>query len=126
MSVGADILLGAFRAEDRDRDYAPLREIIAVDARANLVAQPDGLGALHEAALRTLLDQRETTAPLPQEVRCARTVGEQRLRAGQEDEARLVIARRGRLRADAGDVAKRACDLDARKQRRQRRQHDAV
>src|SRR3954453_3096847 len=121
MSVGADILLGAFRAEDRDRDRTPLREIITVNARADLVAQPNRLGALHEAALRTLLDQREPAAPLPQEIRRARTVGEQRLRAGQEDEARLVIAGRGSLRADAGDVAKRACDLDARKHRSQRR-----
>src|SRR3954470_3063886 len=115
MSVGADILLGAFRAEDRDRDRTPLREIIAVDARANLVAQPDRLGALHESALRTLLDQREPAASLPQEIRRARTVGEHRLRTRQEDEAWLVIAGRGRLRADAGDVAKCPCDLDARK-----------
>src|SRR3982750_586359 len=98
MSVGADILLGAFRAEDRDRDRAPLGEIVAVDARTNLVAQPDPPGPLHEAALRALLDQREPAAPLPQEIRRARTVGEHRLRAGQENEARLGIAGRGRLR----------------------------
>src|SRR6185295_1963619 len=76
-------LLSAFRAEDRDRDRAPLREIIAVDARTDLVAQPDRLGPLHEAALRALLDQREATAPLAQEIRRARAVGEQRLRARQ-------------------------------------------
>src|SRR5438477_4741555 len=102
MSVGADILPGAFRAEDRDRDRAALREIIAVDARADLVAQPDRLGALHEAALRALLDKREAAAALPQEVRRTRAVGQQRLGAREEHETRLVIAGGGRLRPDAG------------------------
>src|SRR5689334_14164480 len=96
-----DILLGAFGTEDGDRDGAPLREIIAVDARADLVAQPDRLGALHEAALRALLDQRKPAASLPEEVGSARSIRQQRLRAGQEHKARLGIAGRGRPRADA-------------------------
>src|SRR6266436_4236518 len=114
MSVGAGILLGAFGTEDRDRDRASLREIIAVDARADLVAQPGRLGALHEAALRALFDQREAAASLPEEIRRARAIGEQCLGARQKDKARLVIAGRRRFRPDAGDVAQGTLDLDAR------------
>src|SRR3954447_2003639 len=111
MLVADGILLGAFRAEDRDRDRPPLREIIALDARPDLVAQSDRLGPLREAALRTLLDQREAAAPLTEEIRRAGTVGQHRLGAGQEDKARFVIAGRRGLRTDAGDVAQRARDL---------------
>src|SRR5215831_4818891 len=105
MSAGGAILLGAFRTEDRDRDRSSLREIIAVDPRADLVAQPDGFGALRKTALRALLDQREAAAALLEEIGRAGTVGQHRRCARQEHEARLLIAGGRGLRADAGDVA---------------------
>src|SRR3569623_249391 len=99
-----DILLGAFRAEDRDRDRPSLREIVSVDPRADLVAQPARLRAQDEAALRTLLNQREPAAALPEEVGRTRAVGQHRRGPRHEDEARLVVAGGCGLRPDAGDV----------------------
>src|SRR5437879_2983453 len=98
-------LLGAFGAEDRDRNRSALRIIIALDADGDVVAQPGGFGALDKAALRTGLHQRETATALTQEIRGARTVGQERRGARHEDEARLVKARCGGLRPDADDVA---------------------
>src|SRR3569623_3232421 len=99
-----DILLGAFRAEDRDRDGASLREVITVDPRADLVAQPDRLGAQDDATLRTLLDQREPAAALSEEIGRARAVRQHRRGPRHEDEARLVVAGGCGLRPDAGNV----------------------
>src|ERR1700676_1776270 len=90
-------LLRAFGAEDRDRNRFALRNIIAVDAGSNVVAQPDSLGALDKAALRSRFHQREPATALPEEIRGARSVGQHRRGAGHEDEARLVKARGGRL-----------------------------
>ena len=72
------------------------------------VAQADRIGALHEAALAARVDQREAAAALAQEFGGAGAIGEARVGAEQEHQARLLIAgrrqraaRRSRLRAPA-------------------------
>src|SRR5216683_2984229 len=107
-------LLRALGAEDGDGNRPTLRNIIAVDAGGDVVAQPDGFGALGKAALRTRFNQREPAAALPQKVRGARSIRQHRRGAGHEDETWLVKTGRGGLRSDADDVAQRARDLRAR------------
>src|SRR5438477_10322077 len=58
-------LLGAFGAEDRDRNRSALRIIITVDASGNVVAQSDRFGALDEAAFRSRFHQCERPTPRP-------------------------------------------------------------
>ena len=50
-SATTGILLRAFGAEDRDRHRLALRDVVALDAAGDIVAQADGFGALDEAAL---------------------------------------------------------------------------
>src|SRR5450631_3203998 len=100
MPAEADILLRAFGTEDRDRNRPALRDIIAIDAGGNIVAQPDGFGALHEATLRTLLHQREPATALPQEIRRPGSVGQNRRGVGHEDETWLMKACRGSPRSE--------------------------
>src|ERR1700724_4093238 len=114
MPAGADILLRACGTEDRDRNRPALRNIIAVDAGGDIVTQPDGSGALHEAAFGALLHQREPATALPQEIRSPRSVGQNRRGVGHEDETWLMKACRRSPRSDADHVAERARDLGAR------------
>src|SRR2546421_1615232 len=114
------MLFRALGAEDRDRNRSPLRDVVAVDPIGDVVTQSDGLGALGKAAFRALFYQCEAATALPQEIRRARTVGQQRRGSGHEDEAWLVKACRGGLRSDTDDVAQRTRNLRARKCRRQR------
>src|SRR5260370_30745314 len=65
-------LLGTFGAEDRDRNRSALRIIVALDAGGNVVAQPDGFGALDESAFRSRFHQREPATTLTQQIRRAR------------------------------------------------------
>src|SRR5215218_5530205 len=107
----AGILLCAFRAEDGDRDRLALRDIVALDPLGHIVAQPDRFGALDERAFGARFHQREAATALPEEIRCARSVGEQRARAGHEDQAGLVKTCRSGPWPDAHHVAKRTRDL---------------
>src|SRR5262249_36410965 len=84
------------RAVDRDRDLPAVVDVDALDARARRIAQAERLGALREGALLARLDQGEATiaAAAAQRFRGTGAVGELRVGAHQEHEARLVIAGR--------------------------------
>src|SRR5580658_3295459 len=121
MSGWADIIsLRALGAEYRDRNRSSLRNIVAFNAAGDIVTQADGFGTLSKTAFRTRFDQREPATALPQEIRGARPVRQQCRGAGHEHETRLLKAGGGGLRPDADDVAQRARDFEAWKQRRQR------
>ena len=92
--------------------------LMRVDPRARGIAQPDRLGALREAALLARLDEGEAAFAAAQEFGGAGAVGEAGRGAGEEYEARLVVARRGRERAGAAAVAHDAGQRHAREQRR--------
>src|SRR5579863_2350536 len=109
----ADMLLGAFGTEDRDRNRSALRNIIAVDAGRHIVTQPDRFGTLDKPALRSLLHQCEAATALAEEIRGSRSVRQQRRGAGHEDQARLVKTGGRRFRPDAGHVAQRPRNLGA-------------
>src|SRR5205085_6581206 len=120
------MLFRALGAEDRDRNRSPLRDVVAVDPIGDVVTQPNGLGALGKAALGALFYQCEAATSLPEEIRRARTVSQQRRSSGHEHQAWLVKASGRGLWSDTDDVAQRTRDLRARKYRRQRRNHHAV
>src|SRR3954452_24117892 len=126
MTDSAGISLRPFGTEDRDRDGLALRDIIAVDPRAYLVAQPDRFSTLDKAALRARFHQCKPASALPEEIRRTGSVRQQRIGPGHEYQTRLVEACGGSLWPDADHIAQRARDLGAWKQRRQRRQHDAI
>src|SRR5437868_7550782 len=110
------ILFGTFGAEDRDRNRPTLRDIITLDARGHIVAQPDRFGALDKAAFRARFHQREAATALPQKIRSTRSVGQQRAGAGHEHEAWLMETGRGGPGPDADDIAQRARHLRGWKQ----------
>ena len=115
------------RAEHRQGDRPSDADVEAFHALGERIVQPDGIGALHEIALAARVDQRETARPLVEELRGARAVGEARVGAEQEHQARLlIIAGRGDVRFVATARAQVIGDQRAREQRRQRREGDGI
>src|SRR4051794_40345100 len=126
MPARVDMLLRTLGAEDCNRNRSSLRDVVTLDTAGDIVTQSDSLGALRKAPFRTLFYHGEATTPLPQEISGARTVGQQRGSAGHEYQARLVKACRCGFWSDADDIAQRAGNLRARKERHQRRNDHAV
>src|SRR6185312_8382104 len=92
--AAADILTRSLRAEDSDRNCLSLREVIAVDARRDIVAQSDRFGALCEGPLGTRFDEREPAASVAEEISGAGAIGQQRRRPRHEDQTWLLVTRR--------------------------------
>src|ERR1700680_4048696 len=105
MPESADILLRALGAEDGDRNRPAPRDVVAVDAGRRVVTQPDGLGALDKTTFGAQFHQRHSATALAEKIRSTGSVGQQRIGAGHEDEARLLKARRGGFWPDADNVA---------------------
>src|ERR1700733_7361139 len=103
--VEADILFRSFGAEDGDGYRPALRNIIAVDPGGDIVAQPDGFGALGKTTLRARFHQRKSATALPKEIRSARSIRQQRRGIRHENQTGLVKTCRGRFRSNTDNVA---------------------
>ena len=84
-----------FGAESRDGDAADVPKIDRLDGRRTVVMQADFLCARRKSGLLAGIDKAKTAAAAPQIIGHAGSICGYRLGAGEEDNARFLVAGNG-------------------------------